>query len=142
MNAIDLSQRLASAVDPSSGNPVAHQIVEQVWLEVVEGAIETGQRMPTVRELAIRLGVSPRSVRWAYDELERRGVAATRPEGTFISLAPASNDERKRTKEFLSLCADTVQRIRALGFGVDEFIAALREFRAVDRAQDREGEHT
>ncbi len=142
MSASDLSQRLARTIDPSSGDPVAHQIVEQVWLGVVEGVIETGQRMPTVREFAIQLGVTPRSVRWAYDELERLGVASARPgEGTFVSLAPASDDERKRRKDFLSLCADTVQRAEALGYRVDELIAALREFRAVERARDRGGEH-
>ena len=143
MTPTHLSRRLASGLDPTSGDPVAHQIVEHVWLEVVEGLVETGERMPTVRELAIQLGVSPRTVTWAYDELERLGVASTRPgEGTFISLTPAPDEERRRRKEFLSLCSDAVKRAQALGFGVDELVSALAEYRTVERERTRGGEST
>ena len=143
MTPTPLSQRLASGLDPTSGDPVAHQIVEHVWLEVVEGLVETGERMPTVRELAIQLGVSPRTVKWAYDELERLGVTSTRPgEGTFVSLTPAPDEERRRRKEFLSLCSDAVKRAQALGFGVDELISALAEYRVVEREGTQGGEST
>ncbi len=138
MSQSDLARRLARAVDPSRGNPVAHQLVEQIWLEVVEGSIETGQRMPTVRGLAIQLGVTPRSVKWAYEELERLGVVSIRPgEGTFVKLAPASDEDRKRRRDFMALCGDTVANARELGFDVDELIGALAEFREVERAESK-----
>ena len=134
MDSTDLARRLANSVDPASGDPVAHQLVEQIWLEVVEGSIETGERMPTIRGLAIHMGVNPRSVRWAYDELERLGVVSTRPgEGTFVNLAPASDEERRRRRDFLSMCADAVKKARGLGFDVDELVGALAEFREVER---------
>ncbi len=141
MSPSELAKRLASSVDPSSGDPVAHQLVEQIWLEVVEGSIETGARMPTVRGLAIQLGVTPRSVKWAYDELERLGVVATRPgEGTFVKLTPASDEERRRRQAFLDLCGDSVQKARALGYDVDDLMGALAEFREIERegAQKRD----
>ena len=138
MSQSELARRLAQAMDPSSGQPVAHQLVEQIWLEVIEGSIETGERLPTVRGLAIQLGVTPRSVKWAYDELERLGVVSTRPgEGTFVSLAPASDDARRKRRDFLNLCGETVSRARELGFEVDELMAALAEFREIERAESR-----
>lgn len=140
MFANTLVQRLARSLDPHSGDPVAHQIVEAVWTEVVDGTLDTGERMPTVREVAIELGVSPRSVKWAFVELERLGVVSTRPgEGTFVSLAPPSDEERRRRQEFLSLCSDVVARAAALGYGVDDLTGALAEYRAVQRIDGERG---
>lgn len=134
-----LARRLAVSVDPGSPAPVAHQVVECVWTEVVDGALETGERMPTAREVAIELGVSPRSVAWAYGELERLGVLATRRgEGTFVSLSPPEAEARERRREFLALCGEVVERARALGFDVNELIGALSEYRAA-RTYDQNG---
>ena len=109
-------------------------IVDDVWLAVVEGTLETGERLPTARQVAVALGVSPRVVEGAYRELETRGVVATRPgEGTFISLAPPPDQERERHRRFAELCRAAFEEARDLGFGVDELIDALAEYRGIER---------
>jgi len=136
-----LIRRLAARLAESGGEPAAHIIVEDLWLAVVEGSLPTGERLPTTRELAIALGVSPRSVERAYAELERRGVVATRPgEGTFVRLEPPSAEERERHREFAALCRETVARARELGFSVDDLLDALADYRATgggSSARDR-----
>lgn len=135
-----LARRLAARLAESGGEPAAHVIVEDVWLAVVEGSLPTGARLPTTRQLAIALGVSPRSVERAYAELERRGVVATRPgEGTFVRLEPPSAEARERHREFAALCRETVARARELGFSVDELLDALADYRATGgRASTRD----
>lgn len=129
-----ITQRLAERLTENTGEPVAHLIVEDLWLAVVEGSLHSGERLPTTRQLAIALGVSPRSVERAYEELERRGVIATRPgEGTFVSLAPAPEAERARHQEFAALCREAVERAEHLGFSVDDLLDALAEFRTANR---------
>ncbi|HEX7090330.1 MAG TPA: GntR family transcriptional regulator [Longimicrobiales bacterium] len=136
-----LTRRLAARLAESGGEPAAHVIVEDVWLAVVEGSLPTGERLPTTRQLAIALGVSPRSVERAYAELERRGVVATRPgEGTFVRLEPPPAEARERHREFAALCRETVARALELGFSVDELLDALADYRATGRqasARDR-----
>jgi GntR family transcriptional regulator len=140
-SAIKLGHRLAASLDPGSPVPIAHQIVEQIWMEVVDGSLESGERMPTVRQLAIRIGVSPRTVKWAYEELERLGVVSSQPgEGRYVGLAPPSGEERERRRAFLSLCSDMVAKTEALGFGVDDLIGALAEYRSVAREGSGRGE--
>lgn len=131
MESHDLTQRFADRLaDPTAG-PVAHQIVENIWLAVVEGTVATGERLPTVRQLAIALGVSPRTVERAYRQLEDRGVVASRPgEGTYVTLATTSAAEQARHRDFAAVCRETVKRARALGFGVDDLIDALTDYRA------------
>jgi len=134
MDAGDLYPRLAARLREGGSGPVSRLVVEEIWLAVVEGALDSGQRLPTTRELAIALGVSPRTIERAYEELERRGVIGTRGgAGTFVSLAPPPEAEHERHRQFAELCGDTVRRAGELGFGVDDLVDALAEFRSPER---------
>lgn len=134
METNDLVQRLTMRLRDSGSDPVAHVVVEELWLAVVDGTLESGERLPTSRQLAIALGVSPRSIARAYAELEQRGVTVSRAgAGTFVSLASPSESDRARHQQFALLCRETVERAAALGFDIDELLDAIAEFRTADR---------
>ncbi len=125
-----LAERLAARLLEGAGQPVATLIVEDIWEAVVDGSLEVGERLPTARELAVALRVSPRIVERAYDELERLGVIATRlGEGTAVSLTRPSEAELERRKELRALSGEVVERARALGFEIEELLDALAEYR-------------
>ncbi len=125
-----LAERLAGRLTEGAGQPVTTLIVQDIWEAVVDGSLEVGERLPTARELAVALRVSPRIVERAYDELERLGVIATRlGEGTAVSLTRPSEAELERRKELAALCGEIVERARALGFGLEELLDALAEYR-------------
>lgn len=128
-----LIERLSGLLRQGSGEPVSKLIVDDVWLAVVEGTLATGERLPTARQVAVGLGVSPRTVDRAYRELADRGVVATRPgEGTFISLAPPPAEERERHRRLGELSRQSFEEARELGFSVDDLIDALAEFRSIE----------
>ena len=130
METQELTRRFVNRLADAAAGPVAHQIVENIWLAVVEGTLETGERLPTVRQLAIALGVSPRTVERAYRQLEDRGVISSRPgEGTYVTLAAPSEQEQARHREFAALVREAVNRARELDFDVDELIDALTDYR-------------
>jgi len=130
METQELTRRFTNRLGDLAAGPLAHQIVENIWLAVVEGTLETGERLPTVRQLAIALGVSPRTVERAYRQLEDRGVISSRPgEGTYITLAAPSEEERARHRDFAALVREAVSRALDLGFDVDELIDALTDYR-------------
>ena len=129
-----LVRRLADRVQSGGGATVAELIVDEVWLAVVSGELEVGERLPTTRQLAIALGVSPRSVERAFDELQRRGVLTARSGAGFcVSLEPPSEQEHARHREFAQLCRQTVRRAAELGFGVHDLIDAISEFQHILR---------
>lgn len=86
-------------LDAESGVPFHQQIFEQVRRQAASGAVQAGDRLPTVRELAAELLVNPNTVARAYQDLERAGVVETRRgQGTF-ACAPGSkldSDEKRR----------------------------------------------
>jgi GntR family transcriptional regulator len=139
MEEVELVQRLAIRLQHVGTEPVAHVVVEELWLAVVEGSLESGERLPTPRQLAIALGVSPRSIDRAYAELERRGVTVSRAgAGVFVSLSAVSEEDRSRHVRFAALCREAFERAAELGFGIDELLDALAEFRSVDPPRSQE----
>ncbi|MEX2583192.1 MAG: GntR family transcriptional regulator [Gemmatimonadota bacterium] len=127
-----LIRRIAERLVSGTREPVAGIIVDDVWLAVVQGRLATGERLPSTRQVAVELGISPRSVEHAYRELEARGVVATRPgEGTFISLVPPSEEELERHRRFGELCRQSFERARELGFTVNDLLDALAEYRSL-----------
>ncbi|HLO02579.1 MAG TPA: GntR family transcriptional regulator [Symbiobacteriaceae bacterium] len=73
-------------LDPSSGLPIYRQLVDQVKQAVVGGVLKPGDRLPSVRDLAVDLAINPHTVAKAYQELEREGVITVRRgKGAFIA---------------------------------------------------------
>jgi len=65
-------------IDPKSPIPIFEQIVSQVIFIIASGGQAVGDLIPSVRELAPRLGIHPNTVAKAYQELERMGVITAR----------------------------------------------------------------
>jgi DNA-binding transcriptional MocR family regulator len=75
----------------------AAELVREVEAGVATGALERGQRLPSVRRLAAEVGLSPVTVASALAELRRRGVVITQPRrGTRIGDGPPIGAMRVR----------------------------------------------
>ncbi|RPH77510.1 MAG: GntR family transcriptional regulator, partial [Candidatus Rokuibacteriota bacterium] len=87
-----------------SGVPVYRQIIDQILGGIASGALEPGQQLPTVRQLAVDLAINPNTVVRAYRELEIRGVLATQQGiGTFITRETVQPDEVERQRQLSQL---------------------------------------
>lgn len=73
----------------------AERLVGALADDIVEGRLETGDRLPAHRELADQLGIGVGTVTKAYAFLERRGLVRTaRGSGTFVALAQSRIGQR------------------------------------------------
>lgn len=125
-----LAARLARDLAAEGEAPASSRIVERIWLEVVTGTLDSGQRLPTVRQLAVDLGVSPRVVERAYAQLQKLGVVIERRgEGTFVGLGPPPPGARERFLEMERLARTSVERAAELGFTIDDLIDLLADLR-------------
>src|SRR2546430_15960652 len=78
-----------------SGNSAA-ELIESVEAGVASGALEPGQRLPSVRRLAADVGLSPVTVAAGLAELRRRGVVLTEPRrGSRIGQGPPTRTARR-----------------------------------------------
>ena len=77
---------LPISIDKRSGIPIYLQIEERVRLLVREGALAPGDDMPTVRALAVHLGINANTVARVYRDLQTDGVLRLeRGVGTFVA---------------------------------------------------------
>jgi GntR family transcriptional regulator len=73
-------------LDPNDPTPLYLQIAARVRRLVALGALVPGDRIPTVRDLAVRARVNRNTAARAIQELEREGLVRTRVgQGTFVA---------------------------------------------------------
>jgi GntR family transcriptional regulator len=120
-------------IDPKSGVPFYRQIIDQIQFAIADGRLSCGDRLPTVRQLAVELKINPNTVARAYQELEIKGVVSTQMgTGTFIGdeKVEISAIERKRMLD--QICTELLSRAASYGLTLDEVLAALQ-----DRGQEQ-----
>lgn len=118
----------AFTLSSSSGVPYYRQIVNHVIYGVANGILKPGERLPTVRQLAVDLEVNLNTIAKAYSELELRGIVNTQQgTGTFVSEDRAAVDPAEREKGLHSLCRTFLDDAAALGISSDDALKALEK---------------
>jgi DNA-binding transcriptional regulator YhcF (GntR family) len=125
-------------LDTHSGVPVYRQIIDQVMGGLASGALAPGDRLPTMRQLAVDLRINPNTVIRAYREMEIRGVLETQQgSGTFIAQGKVKPDELERHRRLNQIVSDVVARVGAAGFSLQELLEQLNELQAESENQKR-----
>ena len=113
-------------LDLKSGVPFYRQIIDQVKSAIATGAIGPGDRLPTVRQLAVDLSVNPNTVSRAYTELELTGLVETQMgSGTFVGQREVQRDDLERRRLLDQLCQEFLSRASTHGFTIDDVLDAL-----------------
>jgi GntR family transcriptional regulator len=119
---------LEFSIDLKSGVPFYRQIIEQVKFALAGGGLEPGERLPTVRQLAVDLSINPNTVIRAYREMEIEGVLETQQgSGTFVSNKPPEIDALERRRMLDQILTDLLARASAYGLTLDEVLEGLRQ---------------
>ncbi len=112
------------SIDPSNGVPIFLQIVQQVKYKIAAGALQEGDQLPSVRELAVSLRVNPNTVAKSYTELERNGIITTkRGMGCFV----ADKSVVIKKNERLKIIAQHIERALTESYHLDIPINEVEE---------------
>ena len=111
----------------SSDRPIFQQIIEHMELEIVQGVYKPGQKLPSVRELAMQATVNPNTMQRALSEMERMGLMhSERTSGRFITEDVGMIKELK--KELAgSEITRFLEQMRRLGYSGEELLDILKE---------------
>lgn len=114
------------SIDGKSGVPFYRQIIDQVKTAIATGQVEAGDRLPTVRQLAVDLSINPNTVSRAYTELELTGLVDTHMgSGTFVGQKKVEQDEVERKRILEQICQEFLSRAATHGFTLEEVLACL-----------------
>jgi GntR family transcriptional regulator len=116
-------------LDLHSGVPVYRQIIDRVHSARAAGQLRAGDRLPTVRQLAVDLSVNPNTVVRAYRELELTGILTTHQgTGTFVADRKVERTDAEHERKLDQLMAEFVARAGREGFTVADLRQRLQDF--------------
>ena len=104
------------------------QMADRLCDDILAGTYRADERIPSVREYAVALGVNVNTAVKAYDELARQEVIYNRRGmGYFVSARARTQILKQRRREFMQQrLPDLFRHMRLLGIGIDEVDQAWR----------------
>ena len=118
--------------------PIYEQVKDGLRHLVVTGALQAGDRLPSVRALASSLAINPNTIQRAYEALEREGYLYTvAGKGSFA--APQADVNADRRARLLEQFDASAAELLFLGLTAGELAARLQAAET-GRTGDREEE--
>ena len=111
----------------NSNAPIYLQVVDAIKLDIINGRLQAGDKLPSGRDLAVQYTINPNTAARVYQELERQEICFTkRGMGTFVT------EDQERIKLCKSQMAeDTLTSflisLKELGITKDEAIEMINE---------------
>ena len=116
-------------LDYRDARPLYAQITEKVRQQISGGVLVQGDKLPSVRELAVELSINPNTIQRAYRQLEMEGWIATVPgKGCFVCGCPAEDPQEEL--RLLNVLDETLQKLLAMGYTRQELAARIEEDRS------------
>ncbi|MDA8352053.1 MAG: GntR family transcriptional regulator [Firmicutes bacterium] len=119
-------------------SPIYLQLSDRIQRQILRGELKPGEKLPSVREMAMFSQVNPNTVQRTYNELERMGIVETRRgQGTFITedaarLNALRDDLRQRQ------IATFVEAMEEMGFHSQEILTGLETYLNKHKGSDQD----
>lgn len=115
-------------INPRSSTPIYQQVVDGVKELVARGILIPGERMPTVRELAVELSLNPNTIAKAYQRLEQEGIIETmRSRGTFVAGRTEVLDMEAARQQLVDLVEKVLVEAYHLGLNREDIKQLIEE---------------
>lgn len=107
--------------------PIFKQIVDTITFRIIKGYFKSGDKLDTVRDLAVEAGVNPNTMQRALAEIETTGLVETkRGDGRYIT----ENTEiiAKFKQEYIEKnTADFIKKMNSFGLNKSEIIEIIKK---------------
>ena len=105
----------------NADQPIYDQIASQLKAQILSGALEPGQALPSIRALAKELKISVITPKRAYDELESAGFLYTvAGKGCFVAEKNLELIREQRLREVEEHLSKAAEAGKSCGLGKDE----------------------
>jgi molybdate-binding protein/DNA-binding transcriptional regulator YhcF (GntR family) len=127
MTRVQIPPKIEVRLSGSAGSPMFAQIADRLRQMVATGQLQAGERLPTVRQLAESLAISPGTVVKAYRELEQDGVIQSR-RGAGTAVVGKVSDPRLltiRQTRLSNTMSNGILEALSQGYSLEEIEAAF-----------------
>ena len=108
--------------------PIYQQIMDIIKQQIASGELAAGEKLSSVREMAVVAGVNPNTMQKALAELEREGLLySKRTAGRFV--AEQKEIKKGLQEELMMGYVETfINNMKKLGYTVDEVVEIIRKY--------------
>lgn len=111
-----------------SGQPIYEQVVEQIKIHVMKGYLKPGDVIPSVRKMALEIGVTPNTIAKAYQELERQKVIVTIPgKGTFIAEKTKVHVDKDKLEKIEGIIKGQLVELKLMGYSSEDTVKLVKK---------------
>ena len=116
------------SIDPNSPKSVYQQIIDQVKYAVASGRLFPGDKLGSIREVAVQTRVNRNTIARAYRELENEGVIISKAgQGSFIKSDGPDIAKNKAKKILSELIDELLAQARQFRFTQNEILELFNE---------------
>jgi GntR family transcriptional regulator len=112
----------------NDNSPIYKQIIALFSHSFVRGEIKTGERIPSIRDMATRLKVNANTMQRVYQEMERAGMISSRRGTGYFFTEDKGMVEKVRASITRGAMARFIEEMRELGFSNENIIDELKSF--------------
>lgn len=127
-------------MDFTTNKPIYQHIYDIITERIILGQLREGDRVPSVRELAVELQVNPNTVMRAYDALCTGGIiASSRGIGYFVSEGAAERALAESRREFIEGEMVTLfRRMTTLGITAEELSTLYNNYKTEQNDENKQ----
>ncbi|MDW7657754.1 MAG: GntR family transcriptional regulator [Bacillota bacterium] len=106
----------------SDRSPIYEQLENQIRDEILEGVLKPDHSLPSIRNLALDLGISVITVKRAYDDLEAEGYIHTvGGKGSFVAGLDVARLKEKKQQRIEEQLQALIKEMKMMGISRDTF---------------------
>lgn len=109
----------------NSDRPIYMQLFEKIQIKIVRGLYQPGERLPSVRDLAMEANVNPNTMQRAFTELERCNLIITQRNSGRIVTTDTHLIDATRHEIALMQINSFFSNMRELGYTDHEIMSLI-----------------
>ncbi|MCK5685501.1 GntR family transcriptional regulator [bacterium] len=115
-------------IEMSDPVPIYIQILEQLKLKIAQKELVAGDKLPSVREMAVKLEINPRTVSNAYKELTHMGLVLRKKGiGLFVTDNCQEFSEEEKKLQIETKIQELLSFGKTLGYHSNEILELIKK---------------
>jgi GntR family transcriptional regulator len=119
-------------VDVKSALPVYEQVKRAIKLAILAGRLKDGEKLMSLRELALKLNINPNTIIKIYSQLEFEGYVYSRPGSGYFVRYDKDKMKKEKYELFEKESLDYISKVIELGYSFEDILEIMRKYFSQD----------
>lgn len=108
--------------------PIYEQIIQQFFKDIVTGKLKPGDRIPSIRDLAMQLKVNTNTIQRSYQEMERNSIIYSKRGMGYFVMENDNMVTEIRKDMINSHLRNFVEEMQSIGFSQNQILQELEDY--------------